>query len=149
MISTSTLTELVGRGPLRYERSSELSLTKDLVRTGVHLVDLEREHLLDQLSALFDDARGPMTSEKAEEALRITGFYVCAVQRLFAKVSSNRRASPTRYLASIEHLWGYIDGAHAACQLLTGTLREFAMAQNDLHHSAHHDLLIGLRMHER
>jgi hypothetical protein len=90
-----------------------------------------------------------MSARKAEEALRITNYYVCAVQRLFAKISSSRRATPARYLASIESLWGYIDGAHAACQLLTGTLREFALSQNDLHHPAHHDLLIGLRMHER
>ncbi|GAA5965372.1 hypothetical protein JCM3765_004874 [Sporobolomyces pararoseus] len=117
--------------------------------TGVHLVDLETEDLGSQLTALFDPARGPMSLEKGEEALKITNFYVCAVQRLFAKISSNRRATPTRFLASIESLWGYIDGAHAACQLLTGALREFAMAQNDSHHSAHHDLLIGLRMHER
>lgn len=89
-----------------------------------------------------------MSSEKAEEALRITGFYVCAVQRLFAKISSSRRPS-TRFLSNVEQLWDYIDGAHAACQLLTGTLRAFAMAQDDLHHPAHHDLLIGLRMHER
>ncbi|GAA6016683.1 hypothetical protein JCM11491_000206 [Sporobolomyces phaffii] len=116
--------------------------------TGVHLVDLERENLSDQLTALFDSARGPMSSETGAEALRITGFYVCAVQRLFAKICSTRRPS-NRFLQSIERLWEYIDGAHAACQLLTGTLRAFAMAQDDHHHSAHHDLLIGLRMHER
>ncbi|GAA5832483.1 hypothetical protein JCM3766R1_003094 [Sporobolomyces carnicolor] len=117
--------------------------------TGVHLVDLEREDLSQQLVDLFDASRGPITADKADEALRTTGFYVCAVQRLFAKISSNRRSTPTRFLSSIEQLWGYIDAAHSACQLLTGTLREFAMAQNDPHHSAHHDLLIGLRMHER
>lgn len=128
---------------------SEDDLDQYFYDTGVYLVDLESENLSDLLTDLFDPANGPMTLEKAQEGLRLTNFYVCAVQRRFARISSNRRATPARYLAHIESVWGYIDGAHAACQLLTGTLREFAMAQNDPHHLAHHDLLIGLRMHGR
>ena len=128
--------------PIRSETdSSRLS-------SGVHLVNLEQEDLGDQLAALFNPSKGPMTTEKTEQALKITGFYVIAVQRLFSKISSSRRAS-NQFLINIQQLWDYIDGAHSACQTLTGHLRAFAMAQDDIHHPANHDLLIGLRMHER
>jgi len=126
----------------------DLVLTPIETSLGVHLVNLEQEHLGDQLAALFDPSQGPMSTQKTEQALNITSFHVCAVQRLFSKISSSRRAS-NQFLTNIQQLWDYIDGAHSACQTLTGHLRAFALAQDDVHHPANHDLLIGLRMHER
>ncbi|GAA6059053.1 hypothetical protein JCM10212_001278 [Sporobolomyces blumeae] len=127
---------------------SEDDLFEYFEGTGVHLVDLEQEDLGDQLDVLFNPASGPISLDKTAQALRITGSYVCAVQRLFAKISSSRRPA-NRFLDAIQDLWKYIDAAHGACQRLTGALRDFAMSQQDPHHPANHELLIGLRMHER
>ncbi|GAA5940888.1 Zn(II)2Cys6 transcription factor domain-containing protein [Sporobolomyces koalae] len=127
---------------------SEDDLANYFEGTGVHLVDLEREDLGEQLSTIFDSQLGPMSLKKSADALSVTSFYVCAVQRLFAKISSSKRKSH-QFLSDIKQLWAYIDGAHTAFQMLTGVLRSFSATQDNPHHPAHHDLLIGLRMHER
>ncbi|GAA5918876.1 hypothetical protein JCM1841_006654 [Sporobolomyces salmonicolor] len=129
---------------------SESDLLDYFEGTGVHLPDLATEDLSPQLEAILEPAQGLITRSKLDRALALTGYFVCAVQRLFATISSGRRQT-TQFLKSIPQLWTYIDRTHAAVQKFHRRLVQLDYTPEgcDTHKSVDYDLLIGVRMDER
>ncbi|GAA5917029.1 hypothetical protein JCM5296_001820 [Sporobolomyces johnsonii] len=129
---------------------SESDLLEYFHGTGVHLPDLATEDLAPQLEALLEPAQGLLTRSKLDRALALTGYFVCAVQRLFATISSDRRQT-TRFLTAIPQLWTYIDRTHAAVQKFHRRLVQLDYTPEgcDTHNSVDYDLLIGVRMDGR
>ncbi|KAK4335368.1 Zn(2)-C6 fungal-type transcription factor [Rhodotorula toruloides] len=118
--------------------------------TGVHVPDLATEELGPQLDAILESDGGRVTSEKLDRALALIGYFVCSVQRCFAKTSSSRKTG-AKFLTAIPDLWDYIDRAHQAVQKFHRTLVSLTYTPDgcDDHHTVDYDLLIAVRMDER
>ncbi|BGP16435.1 hypothetical protein JCM10213v2_004437 [Rhodosporidiobolus nylandii] len=129
---------------------SDADLDEYFEGTGVHVPDLATEDLGPALDEILDPACGPVTRDKLDRALGLTGYFVCAVQRFFSSISAGRRFS-NRFLARVPQLWSYVDRAHAAVQHLHRRLvqLDYVPAGCDEEHSVDYDLLIGVRMDER
>ncbi|KAM0791491.1 hypothetical protein ACM66B_005944 [Microbotryomycetes sp. NB124-2] len=116
--------------------------------TGIVLPDLERDSLSDALDQVFD---GPLVPKQIEDALALTGFWVCALQRTYARISSARLPN-LDFLQSIPQLWRWIDSAHTAVQSLHRRLVRLQHQQQRIPGSDHDieiDLLIAVRMDNR
>ncbi|BGP24743.1 zn(2)-C6 fungal-type transcription factor [Rhodotorula toruloides] len=118
--------------------------------TGVHVPDLATEELGSQLDAILESDGGRVTSEKLNRALALIGYFVCSIQRCFAKISSSRNTG-AKFLTAIPDLWDYIDRAHQAVQKFHRTLVSLTYTPDgcDDHHTVDYDLLIAVRMDER
>ncbi|KAK4046280.1 hypothetical protein OIV83_006203 [Microbotryomycetes sp. JL201] len=116
--------------------------------TGIVLPDLERDGLANALDQVFE---GPLAPKQIEDALALTGFWVCALQRTYARISSSR--SPNfDFLHSVPQLWKWIDNAHTAVQSLHRRLVSLQHQQQRVPGSDHDieiDLLIAVRMDNR
>lgn len=65
--------------------------------TGIVVPDLERDDLGPMLDSILDERNGPIDRTKLDDAIALAGYWVCALQRAYAKISSGalgRRAAP-------------------------------------------------------
>ncbi|KAK4049491.1 hypothetical protein OIO90_005442 [Microbotryomycetes sp. JL221] len=119
-----------------------------VLSAGIVLPDLARDSLAEALDQVFD---GPLTPKQVEDALALTGYWVCALQRTYARISSARTPNMD-FHQSVPQLWKWIDNAHTAVQSLHRRLVHLQNQQprvNGSDHDLEFDLLIAVRMDNR
>lgn len=64
---------------------------------GVVIPDLESDSLGQMLDTIFETDQAPVTRQKVDDALALSGYYICALQRQYSKIATGALAlSPRR-----------------------------------------------------
>lgn len=113
--------------------------------------NLECDDLGPILDTLLDERAGPIDRARLDDAIALSGGYVCALQRACAKITSARRLNSS-YLYEVPRLWAWIDRAHGAVQGLHRRL--YSLQQSGVRniggdHDIEYDLLIAVRLDAR
>lgn len=95
----------------------EIDVFQDLEGSGVELPDLDSEDLMSNLERiLMVNRNGGRSRQQIEDALSLSGYYVCALQRTLSSLTATRRSKA--YLTEMEIFWDKIDRVHGALQWL-------------------------------
>lgn len=90
VVSDSDIEEYFGgTGVLmRCERRGRSSTDPLRTLTGVVIPDLESDSLGQMLDSIFETDQTPVTRQKVDDALALSGYYICALQRQYSKIAT-------------------------------------------------------------
>lgn len=133
--------------------------------------DLSRDDLGQMLDSIFEAGGSSATRQKIDDAIALTSYFICALQRTYAKIAAGSsivspssscleltllaitaRQGTVELLSSLPRFWTWVDSAHAAVQRLYRrlmTLQEAHFEVPGSDHDVEYDLLIAVRMDNR